>query len=133
MKKLLAITILLMGTMFLISCGGDDDEHIVEYDAQIIRIGNFDRIEANGTGSIPMTITLDTDLTSDATWNLTFEGVTSASIGGATSGSTGSGTVTVEITAGSSTDNASVTLEVTNPSQDTTRGSAQATANFNVD
>ncbi len=127
MKKLLAIAMLIAATMVMVSCSEDDE--VVSFNQPIVTTGSIGDIANGGTGSVDFVITLDGTLTQEASWTLSFTGFEAASIGGATSGTIGaSATVTADITAGTTAGAGSVTLTVTNPSEDSQGGSGNATA-----
>ncbi len=132
MKKLLAIAILIAGTLVMVSCG-DDDDPVISFDQPNVTVASSGNIDNGGTGTVSFTVTLDADLTTPANWVLTSTGVDAATIGGSTTGTIeGSGTVTVDVTAGTTAGPASVTLAVTNPSEDPDGLSDDATAVFAV-
>ncbi|MEM0938560.1 MAG: hypothetical protein AAGI25_02075 [Bacteroidota bacterium] len=132
MKKLLTIAILITGMLFLVSCGDDDEDPPLTFSQPDVSVGSVSDVSNEGTGTIEFTVSLDANLTSDALWTLSSTGDITASIGGATSGTVGSATVTADITAGTAIGAASVTLTVTNPSEDPLSGSGTATAVFSV-
>ena len=130
MKKLYAV-LLILSTLMWVSCSDDDTPE--EFDAPVVRLDwSFETIPSGGSGSIPFTITLDPKLNAEASWTLTTSGDIIATIGGATSGTTGSGTVNVDVEAGAPGE-VSITLEVTNPPQDVTEGSSESTVGFEVE
>ena len=131
MKKLLAIAILLAGTMVLVSCG-DDEDPVATFDQPTVTAGSAGDLANGASGTVDFTVTLDADLTSEASWTLTSSGVSSATIGGETSGTTTGGPVTVDIAAGTTAGVAQIRLTVTNPSQDPQGGSASDVAVFSV-
>jgi len=133
MKKLLALTALVAGTLFVVSCG-DDDGDAVSFDQPSVTAGSVgDQAFGATDGTVSFTITLDADLSAAADWTLTSTGIAGATIGGETSGTiSASGSVDVAIDAGTTPGGATITLTVTNPSQDPAGLSANATASFNV-
>ena len=131
MKKLLAIALLIAGTMVMVSCG-DDEDPVATFDQPSVTVSSSGNIANGGTGTVVFSVSIDADLTA-ATWILTSTGVDAATIGGETTGTIdASGDVTVDITAGTTAGAATVTLEVTNPSEDPAGLSDDATAVFSV-
>ena len=134
MKKLLAIATLITTTLVMVSCG-DDDGGTTTFDQPAVTVTTSGDI-ANGAtdGTVAFNVTLDADLSAAADWVLTSTGVTTATIDGATEGTIAApgGAVTVAIDAGTTAGGATVTLTVTNPSEDTQGLSGTATASFSV-
>ncbi len=128
MKKLLML-MAAFGVMFYLSSCGDDDDGTPSFDEPGVTAAAASDIANGGTGSVSFTITLDSDLTTEASWTLTRTGDITFEGGEETlTGTTSGGTVEFPITAGTNAGAASVRLVVV----DTEGGNGEATAVFNV-